>query len=506
MKTVDVLIIGGGVNGAGIARDAAGRGLSVMLCEKDDLGGATSSSSTKLFHGGLRYLEFFEFKLVREALIEREYLLKAMPHISWPLRFVLPVDEEMIHPNVNSGTSRVLRWTMPWLKGRRPAWVMRMGLFLYDALASNSTLPRTKRLDLAKDAEGDPIKRDYAVGLEYSDGWVDDARLVVLNCRDAQIRGAEIKPRTKVETAQVAGEGWHVTLSSGETVQAKVLVNAGGPWVSEVLRQSLGQNNPKKMRLVRGSHIITKKLYAHEKAYFLQQPDGRIIFTIPYEQEFTLIGTTEADHDGDPKTATCSDAERDYLLGAVNQYFEKPISAKDVVWTYSGVRPLVEEEDASATATSRDYELEFTLEPGAPVLNIYGGKITTYRHLAEEATNLLGLHLRVPQPPWTQGVALPGGDFEGKTPEELATALADDYAFLTSKWAQRLIRMYGREAWDVLDDAKKIDDLGADHGATLYQREVDWMVAQEWAATAEDILWRRSKLGLHGAKLSDSVL
>ncbi|MEM9715512.1 MAG: glycerol-3-phosphate dehydrogenase [Pseudomonadota bacterium] len=498
----DVLIIGGGVNGAGIARDLAGRGLSVVLCEKDDLGGATSSSSTKLFHGGLRYLEFFEFKLVREALLEREYLLKAMPHISWPMRFVLPVDEAMVHPNVRSGTSRVLRWTMPWLKGRRPAWVMRMGLFLYDALASNSSLPKTARLKLGSAPEGKLIKSKYQTALEYSDGWVDDARLVILNCRDAAARGAEIRPRTKVEKADAVDGIWQVQLSDGSTVQAKTVVNAGGPWVSEVLRQSIGQNKPKKMRLVRGSHIITKSLYDHDKAYFLQQSDGRIIFVIPYEDDFTLIGTTEADHDGDPKTAECSDEEKAYLIGAVNQYFDQPISKADIVWTYSGVRPLVEEEDATATSTSRDYELELTLHTGSPILNIYGGKITTYRHLSEEAANLVCLHLRHNQMGWTKGVALPGGDFGEKSAANLTADLQAAYPFLIPRWAARLIRMYGTEAWDILGDAQSASDLGTDFGGTLTQAEIDWMREKEWAETDEDILWRRSKLGLHGAKLS----
>lgn len=502
METVDVLIIGGGVNGAGIARDLSGRGLSVMLCEKDDLGGATSSSSTKLFHGGLRYLEFFEFKLVRESLLEREFLLKAMPHISWPMRFVLPMDEDMVHTNTGSATSRVLRWTMPWLKGRRPSWVMRLGLALYDALATNSTLPRTARLDLHETVEGVPIKSYYKTGLEYSDGWVDDARLVVLNCRDAAARGAIIKTRTKVEQATAMGDAWQVSLSDGTVQSARLVVNAGGPWVSDILQQSIGQNDPKKMRLVRGSHILTRALYEHDKAYFLQQPDGRIIFVIPYEQSFTLIGTTEEDHTSDPKAAHCSEAEKDYLIGAVNRYFKTPVSQSDIVWTYSGVRPLVEDVSASASSTSRDYQIELTLHQGAPILNVYGGKITTYRHLSEEAANLVCLHLRHRKVGWTKGVTLPGGDFEGSTPMEKMEQLQSDYPFLDAGWALRLIRAYGTEAWDVLGDARSIKDLGQHFGANLYQREVDWMRSCEWAETEEDILWRRSKLGLHGATLS----
>ncbi|MEM0977434.1 MAG: glycerol-3-phosphate dehydrogenase [Pseudomonadota bacterium] len=503
MENVDVLIIGGGVNGAGIARDLAGRGLSVRLCEKGDLGGATSSNSTKLFHGGLRYLEFFEFKMVREALLEREYLLKAMPHISWPLRFVLPVDELMVHPNARSATSRVLRWTLPWLRGKRPAWVIRTGLFLYDLLASNSSLPRTKRVDLKSGAEGDVLKSKFTSGLEYSDGWVDDARLVIANCRAAEAAGAQICPRTAVVNATVSGDLWDVSLADGERLRARLIVNAAGPWVSETLRKTFGVNDPKKMRLVRGSHIVTPKLYDHDKAYFLQQPDGRIIFAIPYEDEFTLIGTTEVDHNDDPRTAKCSPAERTYLLDAVNLYFRQAVSEDDIVWTYSGVRPLVEEATETVTSTSRDYELFMSQEIGAPLLNVFGGKITTYRHLAEEAGNMICLQFRHPIPPWTRGVRLPGGDFEREDVDTLERQLRTQYPFLNADWAKRLMRMYGTDAWDLLGDAASLEDLGKQFGATLTEREVAWMRDREWAKTAEDVLWRRSKLGLHGARITD---
>ncbi|MEO1563553.1 MAG: glycerol-3-phosphate dehydrogenase [Pseudomonadota bacterium] len=502
MEQVDVLIIGGGVNGVGIARDLAGRDLSVMLCEKNDLGGATSSSSTKLFHGGLRYLEFFEFKLVRESLLEREHLLAAMPHISWPMRFVLPVDEAMVYGNHTSPVSRLLRWTLPWLRGRRPAWVLQLGLRIYDALASNSTLPNTRRINLAAFKEGTALKSDFSTALEYSDGWVDDARLVVLNARDAAARGADILPRTKVVSATPDAGRWQVTLDGGRAVQARLLVNAGGPWVSEILAGALRQNNPPKMRLVRGSHIVTRALYDHDKAYFLQQPDGRIIFVIPYEDEFTLIGTTEEPHHGDPKAAHCSPEERDYLLSAVNRYFAAELVPEDVVWTYSGVRPLVDDNADSATASSRDYDLQLIEVQNAPVLNVFGGKITTHRHLAEEASNLVCGALGNQLPAWTRGVPLPGGDFNGRSPDQMFAELQSTYPFMSDGFARRLIRTYGTEAWALLDDASSLEDLGADYGANLYQREVDWLRANEWAQTDEDILWRRTKLGLHGARLT----
>ncbi|MEL6793832.1 MAG: glycerol-3-phosphate dehydrogenase, partial [Pseudomonadota bacterium] len=372
----DLLVIGGGVNGCGIARDAAGRGLKVLLVEKNDLGWATSSASTKLFHGGLRYLEFFEFRLVREALEERETLLRAMPHISWPMRFVLPVNGDLRF-NDDSTLGKFLRIAMPFLGGKRPAWLTRLGLFVYDHLGGRKILPATKVLDLRRHAVGAPLKSRFAKAFEYSDAWVEDSRLVALNARDAAERGATVLTRTTCEGAERADGFWTVALSSENgpsTARARAIVNAGGPWVADVLNGRLRQNSPEKVRLVRGSHIVTKRLFDHDQPYFLQQPDGRIIFAIPYETDFTLIGTTDADHDGDPATPVCTPEERDYLLKAVNLYLERELTAEDVVWTYSGVRPLYDDGASSATAATRDYVLSLSApKDGAPLLSCFGG-------------------------------------------------------------------------------------------------------------------------------------
>ncbi|MEX0302207.1 MAG: glycerol-3-phosphate dehydrogenase [Leisingera sp.] len=495
----DLFIIGGGINGCGIARDAAGRGLSVTLAEMNDLASATSSASTKLFHGGLRYLEYFEFRLVREALIEREVLLKAMPHISWPMRFVLPFHKDMRFDS-ETPTSKLLTTFMPWMKGRRPAWLIRLGLFLYDSLGKRGILPGTAKLDLARDPAGKPLKDKFKTAFEYSDCWIEDARLVVLNARDAQARGAEILTRTEVLSADRHADHWvirtrdHATGDEQEH-RAKMLVNAGGPWVANVLHQRLGQNSRENVRLVRGSHIVVPKLFDHGRCYFFQGTDGRIIFAIPYEGDFTLIGTTDADH-LDPDTAPqCTETEQDYLIDFASQYFEQPLSREDIVWTYSGVRPLYDDGASSATAATREYVL--TLDQAqAPLLNVFGGKITTYRKLAEAALAKIGEVF--PQLPadWTAGVALPGGGFEVSEVEALKTRLAAEYPFLTSYWAARLIRAYGLEAWEVLGDAKSAADLGQDFGATITAQELDWAIAREWARAGDDYLWRRTKLGL----------
>ncbi|PWK59246.1 glycerol-3-phosphate dehydrogenase [Roseicyclus mahoneyensis] len=494
----DLLIIGGGINGCGIARDAAGRGLSVVLAEKGDLAGATSSASTKLFHGGLRYLEYFEFRLVREALMEREILLRAMPHISWPMRFVLPYHAEMRFESATP-TSRLLSLVLPWMKGRRPAWLIRLGLFLYDGLGGRKILPATQTLSLKGTSEGAPLHDRFAKAFEYSDCWVEDSRLVVLNARDAEARGATILTRSEVISAEALDGLWHVTIAQGEerrTIRARMLVNAAGPWVGDVIHGKLRLNIRETVRLVRGSHIVTRKLYDHDKCYFFQGKDGRIIFAIPYEQDFTLIGTTDAEHHDPAQEPVCTDAERDYLCAFASQYFKRPVTPADVVWSYSGVRPLYDDGASSATAATRDYTLKVDRSTGAPVLNIFGGKITTYRRLTEAALDKIGAHLPLAAGAWTAGVPLPGGDFPHDKVDALIGDLMHDYPFLTDVWARRLIRAYGTQAREVLGDASTADGLGRDFGATLTEAEVVWLMRHEYARSAEDILWRRSKLGL----------
>ena len=476
MEPVDLFIIGGGINGCGIARDAAGRGLSVTLAEMGDLASATSSASTKLFHGGLRYLEYYEFRLVREALRERETLLTAMPHIAWPMRFVLPLHRQM-----------------------RPAWLIRLGLFLYDHLGGRKILPGTATLDLTRTPEGKPLKPQFRKAFEYSDCWVEDSRLVVLNARDAEARGARILTRARVTGARRAGGLWQVTVDLGdrvETVAARALVNAGGPWVSRVITETLGIASTEGVRLVRGSHIVTKRLFDHAKCYFFQGADNRIIFAIPYETDFTLIGTTEQDHQGAPSEAVCTAAEQDYLCSFASAYFARPVTRDDVVWTYSGVRPLYDDGAKSATAATRDYVLSLDTGAGAPLLNVFGGKITTYRRLAEQALEKLAPGFPAMSGAWTAGVALPGGDFAVDGFAALVAGLAHDYPFLTPFWARRLARAYGTEARIVLGSATEPGHLGRAFGATLTAAEVRWLMVKEYARTAEDVVWRRSKLGL----------
>lgn len=490
----DLFIIGGGVNGCGIARDAQGRGLNVALAEMNDLGWATSSSSTKLFHGGLRYLEFFEFRLVKEALIEREILLSAMPHISWPMRFVLPFHRDMRFEG-NTPTSKLFSFVMPWMKGRRPSWLIRVGLFLYDNMGGRKLLPASKTVDLTTDPVGTPLDDRFVKAFEYSDCWIEDSRLVILNARDAQARGANIMPRTKVLSADRFDDHWKVTVEGGQVYYAQCLVNAGGPWVEDIIRCTIRQNTTEGVRLVRGSHIVTKRLFDHDKCYFFQGVDGRIIFAIPYETDFTLIGTTDADHDCADTRPQISDEERDYLINFVNGYVKQDITKEDVVWTYAGVRPLYDDGATSATAATRDYVLSLD-ETAAPVLNIFGGKITTYRKLAKHAlAKLMDLFPKM-SGDWTAGVPMPGGDFPVKGVQDLVTDLQTAYPFLNDRWALRMIRAYGTEARDVLGAAKTIDDLGTDFGATLTEAELRWMRDAEFATCAEDAVWRRTKLGL----------
>jgi len=486
-RVFDLAIIGGGINGCGVARDAAGRGNSVFLCEMNDLASGTSSWSTKLVHGGLRYLEYYEFRLVREALIEREILWRIAPHIIRPLRFVLPHHA-----------------------GLRPAWLLRLGLFLYDHIGGRHLLPPTRSVDLARDEVGKPlIAGRYRRGFEYSDCFVDDARLVVLTARDAADRGAEIHTRSRAVEIRQADGVWRVTTEntvSGArtTIQARALVNAGGPWVEQVLAAGSGVNARAKVRLVQGSHIVVRKLYAHDRAYMFQNADGRIIFVIPYQGDFTLIGTTDRDYDGDPGRVKASDEEIGYLCDSVSAYLARPVKPADVVWTYSGVRPLYDDGASEAKAATRDYVFELDTPGGAPLLSIYGGKITTYRRLAEEALERLAPYLRSAAPGedlkakqgWTGKAPLPGGDFDVSAVAALAAELARNYPFLTPAHADRLVHAYGTRAKKMLGDAKSLADLGRPFGATLTEIEVRYLIANEWALTAEDVVWRRSKLGL----------
>ena len=497
-EVADLFIIGGGVNGCGVARDAAGRGLKVVLAEKGDLAGATSSASTKLFHGGLRYLEYFEIRLVRESLRERETLLTAMPHIAWPMRFVLPYDPAMRFDS-DTPASRLLSRVMPWMKGRRPAWMIRAGLALYDSLGARKILPGTKTLDLTRDLAGRPLQPRFARAFEYSDVWVEDSRLVVLNARDAADRGARILTRTEVISARREGDAWRITLrdpnGAEREVAARVLVNAGGPWADSVLGERLGINTPAHVRLVRGSHIVTRKLFDHDRCYFFQGTDGRIIFAIPYEHDFTLIGTTDQEHHGDPGAAHCTEAERDYLCTFASQYFRQPVTPDDIAWSYAGVRPLYDDGATSATAATRDYVLEMDTA-GAPLLTVFGGKITTHRRLAESVMEKLSPHFPALPGPWTARVPLPGGDFPVDRFEGLVIELQAEYPFLTEEWARRLARAYGTDAHGVMNGAREATALGRDFGATLTEAELRWLRDAEFARTAADVVWRRSKLGL----------
>ncbi len=470
----DIAIIGGGVNGCGIARDAAGRGLSVLLLEKDDLASGTSSASTKLIHGGLCYLEHYEFRLVRDSLIEREVLLSMAPHIIWPLRFVLPHQ-----------------------KGLRPAWLIRLGLFLYDHLGGRKLLPPCRSVDLRHDPAGEPLKPGLVKGFEYSDCWVEDARLVVLNAMDAARRGADIRVRTEVLQANRQGDHWVVEVEDRgtgrrETVTARTLINAAGPWISDVILRRIGADARSKTRLVKGSHIVVPRMFDHDRAYIFQNPDQRIIFAIPYEHNFTLIGTTDVDYQGDPADAAASQDEIAYLCRAASEYFSAPIEPAQVVWTYSGVRPLYDDGSSAAQEATRDYVLELEAGNGEPpLLNIFGGKITTYRRLAEDALAKLESHLRDAGAPWTRGAALPGGEFAIDGFEELAAGLARAHPDTDPALVRRLARAHGTNAAAILEA-----DPGIHFGADLYQREVEYLVRAEWAMTADDILWRRTKLGL----------
>lgn len=476
----DIFVIGGGINGCGIARDAAGRGFSVFLAEMDDLASGTSSGSTKLIHGGLRYLEFYEFRLVREALMEREILWMNAPHIIWPLRFVLPYFEG----------------------GPRPAWMLRLGLFLYDHLGGRKLLPATKTLNMRTDPARKPLKPMFTKAFEYSDGWVMDSRLVALNARDAADRGAVIRTRTRLVKAQRGEKEWTLTVEdtrSGaqETVTASLLVNAAGPWVDHVLTGALGRNDVHNVRLVQGSHIVVPKKFDDPRAYFFQNKDGRIIFAIPYEDDFTLIGTTDRDYQGDLGKVTISDEETDYLCSAASEYFAEPVRREDIVWTYSAVRPLYDDGASKAQEATRDYVLAVDEGEGkAPLVNSFGGKITTYRRLAESMLEKIEGQLGTRGGPWTANAVLPGGEFGVHGFASEVGALMVDYPFLDDAHARRLVRLYGTRARKLLGAARSVKDLGRCFGADLYEAEVRYLAEQEWAVTAEDVLWRRTKRGL----------
>ncbi|MDN7634410.1 glycerol-3-phosphate dehydrogenase [Burkholderia cepacia] len=477
----DLLVVGGGINGAGIARDAAGRGLSVLLCEQDDLASHTSSCSTKLIHGGLRYLEYNEFGLVRKALQERETLLRAAPHIMGPLRFV-----------------------MPHMPNLRPAWLIRLGLFLYDHLAKRELLPGSRGIDMRRHAAGAPLIDSIKRGFVYSDGWVDDARLVVLNALDAKERGAEILTRTKLVSAERRGDEWEARLQNADgsirVVHARAIANAAGPWVGELLHGALGRGAHHSVRLVKGSHIVTRRLFDHDHAYIFQNPDKRIIFAIPYEHDFTLIGTTDVEYTSDPAKVAIDRDETQYLCDSINRYFKRKISPADVHWTYSGVRPLLEDENAAnASAVTRDYRLEMDEGAGAPLLSVFGGKITTFRKLAEEAGDMLSRALGRDAKTWTAGVALPGGDIANAKFDVFAAAFAKRHPWLPAALARRYARAYGTRAERVIDDAKSLADLGTEIAPGIHDAELRYLRDTEWATCAQDVLWRRSKLGLHVA-------
>ena len=496
----DVFVIGGGVNGCGIARDAVGRGLSVALAEMNDLASATSSSSTKLFHGGLRYLEYFEFRLVREALIERERLLSAMPHISWPLRFVLPYNRDMRF-EATTPLSRLLALCLPWVKGHRPAWLIRCGLFLYDHLGGRAFLPATKVLDLRQDESGKALQDRFIKAFEYSDCWIEDSRLVILNARDARQRGADIMPYTKVVRAERRDGLWHIETRACQSdvitrYRARCLINAAGPWVEDILTNATKCKSDDAVRLVRGSHIVTRKLYDHDKCYVLQGTDGRIIFVIPYERDFTLIGTTDIDHPDLSTEFCCSPEEQEYLLAFASQYFARRLTDDDVVATFSGVRPLYDDGASQASAATRDYVLRLDKQGNAPLLNVFGGKITTYRKLAEAAMETIRPYFSKMSDHWTAGVALPGGDFAIDGFDQLVDEVQAECSLLSTDVVRRLVRAYGTDARNILAPVESQGDLGVDFGAGIYGVELDWAIENEWVTSAEDFLWRRTRMGL----------
>jgi glycerol-3-phosphate dehydrogenase len=474
--TYDLLVVGGGINGAGIARDAAGRGLSVLLCEQDDLAAHTSSASTKLIHGGLRYLEHLQFSLVRKALIEREILLASAPHLMRPLRFVLPHDGHL-----------------------RPAWMIGAGLFIYDHLARRRRLAGSARIDLRRHVAGTALKPQFARGFVYSDGWTDDARLVVLNAVDALERGATILTRTRCHKLEPERGRWIATLatpSGPRTVAARAVVNATGPWVGRFAREASPVSICHSVRLVKGSHIVVPRLYGHRFAYLLQNDDQRIVFAIPYEREFTLIGTTDVEYAGDPAAVRIDPEEVGYLCAAVSRYFKEPVRPGQVLWSYSGVRPLLDDAATNPASVTRDYALELDRHPGL-LLSVFGGKITTYRKLAESAVDLLARELGSPAAAWTARALLPGGDLPQGAYARFLRTLERAYPWLPAQLRHRYAHAYGTRVAQILGHARSAADLGEELAPQLYEREAEYLCRVELARTAEDILWRRTRLGLH---------
>lgn len=470
----DLVVIGGGINGVGTAADAAGRGLKVFLCEQNDLASATSSNSSKLIHGGLRYLEHYEFRLVKESLAEREVLLRNAPHIIKPLTFRLPHQRHL-----------------------RPSWMIRAGLFLYDHLAKRVTLPASKGI---KFTQNSPIKSNISSGFEYSDGWVDDSRLVVLNAVAAKEHGAIIETQTKCVSAKRLDDHWLVTFLSKESgkiysVKSKGIVNAAGPWVASLFDQAFEVKSPQNIRLVKGSHIVVPQLHSEQQAYMLQSEDQRIVFIIPFEEKYSLIGTTDVEYIGDPSDVKISQSEIDYLLDITNHYFKKQICADDIVTTFSGVRPLLDDESSSAQTVTRDYTLELDqVNNGTPLLSIFGGKITTYRKLAEAAVDKLAQFYPSLGNKWTATTPLPGGNFSNK--EALTAKLKHQYPWLPQTLLERYVRCYGTRVEIVLNNASNENDLGRHFGSYLFEAEVNYLLKYEWAKNVEDIIWRRTKLGL----------
>ncbi|WP_368899389.1 glycerol-3-phosphate dehydrogenase [Morganella morganii] len=476
METKDLIVIGGGINGAGIAADAAGRGLSVLILEARDLACATSSASSKLIHGGLRYLEHYEFRLVSEALAEREVLLKMAPHIAFPMRFRLPHQPHL-----------------------RPAWMIRAGLFLYDHLGKRTTLPGSRGLTFSS---ASPLKAEFKKGFEYSDCWVDDARLVVLNAQEVVRQGGEVRTRTKVTRAWRENGLWQVEAENaltGETLrwQAKGLVNAAGPWVKTFFDDGLQLKSPYGIRLIKGSHIVVPRAHDEPQAYILQNEDHRIVFVIPWMDEFSIIGTTDVEYHGDPADVKIDDNEINYLLDVYNDHFRKTLTRDDIRWTYSGVRPLCDDESDSPQAITRDYTLDLHDDNGqAPLLSVFGGKLTTYRKLGEHALDKLAAYYPHAGKAWTKQAVLTGGELNGRSRDNYARVLTERWSWLPHGLALRLARTYGSQTEKIIGDAQSLSDLGQLFGHNLYEAELRYLVQHEWVITAEDALWRRTKLGM----------
>lgn len=475
----DMVVIGAGINGAGIARDAAGRGLSVLLCEKDDIAQHTSSASTKLIHGGLRYLEHYDFLLVRHALQEREVLLRAAPHVIWPLRFILPHHSAL-----------------------RPRWLIRLGLFLYDHIGGRKLLPGSHSVDLTEHPSGEALKPEYNSGFEYSDCWVQDARLVTLNVMDAAARGCTVQVRTEVTDLIRKNGFWTVKLKNhltgiNSTVTSRLVVNASGPWVEQTLDLDEEHDSKHGVRLVKGSHVVVPKMFEHPYTYIFQNADDRVVFAVPYENDYTLLGTTDVEVDDEPGKECIEAKEIEYICESVSEYFNKPVQAGSVVWTYSGVRPLYDDASENASTVTRDYKLDFDVRKGAPVLSVYGGKITTYRKLAEQAVDMMKHHLGITQGAWTAQSHLPGGDIPNADFDAYLAQQQQAYGWLDKQVLTDYVRNYGTLIGRVVGTASSMADLGLHFGGPLYQAEVDYLVKNEWARSAEDILWRRSKKGLH---------